>query len=870
MNKNKIIICLFMILICILTVSAVSAADNVHTNSNQSHFQSADNDVLSVESQDVLSDPPTGTFTDLNGVINNPSLGDNPTIYLDRNYSYDDSTDGNYKGGIFFTKGMTIDGQGHTIDGSNLARIFGVGTAKDGEGKITHPGITGSVTLKNIIFINAYGNDGDHKSSFGSIEITGNALVDNCKFINNTANCAAAIAWGYSSNAKITNCYFENNRVNENINNGGGAIRLRANMAGATIENSVFNYNYATTYGGAIHFGSNANTDNNMINNCTFINNTAKAGAGAVFFQSKNGVVSKSRFINNSAPKGGAVYWDGFSGEVLNSNFTGNNATEGGAIYVTGASSNIISSRFIDNTAEHGGAIRWSNSVDGKIMHSTFIGNNATVNAGAISWLSSTRGIIDNTTFTNNHAGDRGGAIRWSGENGTITKSNFTDNTATSYGGAISWAEIATNGKILNSHFTGNNATNGKGGALYWDNSDGGLINNTTFNNNYAIDGSGMYIDGTFCSITYSNFTNNNADYGASLYLNVGAYINRCLFDSETASHDGGAIYLNVISSSTSSQLGQYASILGIFNSTMSNCHADNDGGAGYIKADMGIVRNTTFINNTAGGNGGAGYVYGNNGKLLNSTFIGNNATNGGAVYWYGINGTAWDIKAYNNTAIGGNGGAIYLSKPSTISLTEGYSLVNKSSFANNSAVYGGSIFCGGLFTNILNSTFAHDSATDGAGIYLNVGAYIYQCSLFDENALNDGGGIYLKADNDDIDPAMLAKLADRIGVVHTNITKCSAGNNGGAGYVAGEHGVVRFVRMVNNTAGNDGGAGYVVGDYGKLYNSTFINNTASDDGGALYWMSSHGSIFNITAVGNIAGVTGKPSAKGGSIWSYR
>ena len=153
--REILIICLIMCLICSISVVSASDVDVDGTNktltaSDDGVVKASDDSSLSATSDEDILKTGGESFTQLNEKINDNSLGDNPTIDLEMNYTYTDG-DSAYVGGIIFTKGMTIDGHGHTIDGNNLARIFSIGS-----GGHQHTGTTGAVVLKNIIFTNAY------------------------------------------------------------------------------------------------------------------------------------------------------------------------------------------------------------------------------------------------------------------------------------------------------------------------------------------------------------------------------------------------------------------------------------------------------------------------------------------------------------------------------------------------------------------------------------------------------------------------------------------------------------------------------------------------------------------------------------------
>ena len=110
---------LFLILIvCLFAISAVSA-EEIGNNTNIA--ANSDDSGLIAESMnnDLLSDS-YGTFGQLQDEID--AVGEGGTLKLMRSYKYvSGSTDG-----IFIKKPINIDGQGHTLDGNKLSRIFNV------------------------------------------------------------------------------------------------------------------------------------------------------------------------------------------------------------------------------------------------------------------------------------------------------------------------------------------------------------------------------------------------------------------------------------------------------------------------------------------------------------------------------------------------------------------------------------------------------------------------------------------------------------------------------------------------------------------------------------------------------------------------
>ena len=113
---------LVALLLAILTVGAVSASDDNATDVPLTVVEDADSSLsdenLQATSQsDMLGNgSASGTFKDLNDIISKAKRND--VIKLDEDYVYNTSTDSDFKNGINIDVRLTVDGQGHTIDGS--------------------------------------------------------------------------------------------------------------------------------------------------------------------------------------------------------------------------------------------------------------------------------------------------------------------------------------------------------------------------------------------------------------------------------------------------------------------------------------------------------------------------------------------------------------------------------------------------------------------------------------------------------------------------------------------------------------------------------------------------------------------------------
>ena len=350
-----------------------------------------------------------------------------------------------------------------TLEG-NGGRLFFVDTGSE-------------LTLKNLIMANCQ-NEGD--VGFGGvIDVFFDAQlnIDNCSFINNSADEGGAI---YAiGGVNIANSQFINNTAGLI----GGAI-FKDFSGDLIIENTTFANSFASSFGGAIHLLGDDDTDNYIIN-CLFDSNTGFRG-GAIYAGGANLTVIASNFTSNKALRVHTDYED----EEAN----------GGAFYNYYANAFFYDSNFINNYAQDcGGAMELDNTI-------TSIG----------SYYDPTVTIyftgIDNCTFINNRADD-GGAI-YMGFAGCpfvlISNSLFEENTANYNSAAI--ANVAGFLSLENSTFAENTA--GLDNLIYVYGTDDLyneydsyiFVNNCTFENNHAnldIEITNMYSFGEIVNSTF-------------------------------------------------------------------------------------------------------------------------------------------------------------------------------------------------------------------------------------------------------------------------------------------------------------------------------------------------------------------------------
>ncbi len=353
-----------ILLVLLISVSAVSAAD--------------------------------GNFTSLQTDIDNSADG----IKLTQDYVFNNATDSKLTDGINITQNnFVLDGDGHTIDGSNQARIF----------KITG----NNVTLKNLNLING-------KSITGGAVITLNeTFFENVNFTGNTAENGAAIA-GLSY--LIENSNFINNHGTTGVVYGEGGIVYIGESVFANTTGLKFSLVYMTGNGtllikdcafadsSAKYATAIYSEQKTLIKGCVFVNLTAEITAGAVAFKGgEEVIINDTLFVNTHAEKNGGAIFTDFSKnglELNNVSITNASGDFGGAICHLGGYLTIDNSTFYKNTATYDGGAIYSTNANFGLFNSQLVENNVSYpdmfNGGAVYLDYSAVTSIDNNYFKNN------------------------------------------------------------------------------------------------------------------------------------------------------------------------------------------------------------------------------------------------------------------------------------------------------------------------------------------------------------------------------------------------------------------------------------------------------------------------------------
>ena len=530
---NKTRLSIFAILILCISITAVCAEDN----STFDEIITIENDLDEINSLEADFDEPIaveenskeelnlqeehsevltadeGNFTELSDLINGST-----TIELGKDYKYI-AGDTVSSSGITIGKPITINGNGHTIDASDSARIF----------LITSPG----VVLNNITFINGnaptdeyggaiYSNsvmeitncnfDSNYARIGGAVYASSKVTVDNCSFTNNEALRSGACLYIGGSNSVVNNSDFKDNTA---IEFNGGAMSVSSSATYVTVDNCNFSNSYAYNAGGALAWSGSRGTVKNSnfdhsdaagggsifffseatyatVDNCTFSNDYAYVWGGSIYFYASYGTLLNSKFYSNVADTaGGAVYTDRYGMKIENCYFEDNHAKlGGGAMAVFGSSASITDNVFISNTADsHGGSI-YAKTYNSNFDNLTFV-NSSAASGGGMYFVYSEENTntysysqLTNSRFINNTARYGGGGLTVT-DHTTISSCNFTGNSAGSYGGAIDTTYSTLRNLIIE------NSSSFYGGAIY--SYDSNIIN-VQLRNNHATVANDIYV----------------------------------------------------------------------------------------------------------------------------------------------------------------------------------------------------------------------------------------------------------------------------------------------------------------------------------------------------------------------------------------
>jgi len=316
-------------------------------------------------------------------------------------------------------------------------------------------------------------DEADSKSSSPAAFFAKKIIVENCDFAYCHAGAYGGAVYSYNSCYEyFTNCTFFGNTAylqgGAMLSSGGGSYTklIDCSFTSNSIRKCVNNDGFCT--GGAL-YGRYV-----LIDRCSFTNNYAYGGGGALYSRAGATHIRNTSFFGNQAqglhwyPGGGAVYfWDG--GSISNCWFESNSipSASGGGVYAKGADFAMQDCTFTNNSASSAGAYYDNGSGNPELPRTSrvervrFLCNKATGFGGAYysqpAPLTS-RVNLRNCLFAGN-SGKQGGAVamhHWSTkmDGGSCESCTFVGNTASSAGGAIymNYSDYA----VTNCLFSGN------------------------------------------------------------------------------------------------------------------------------------------------------------------------------------------------------------------------------------------------------------------------------------------------------------------------------------------------------------------------------------------------------------------------------
>ena len=764
-----------------------------------------------------------------------------------------------------------------TVSGSNFTN--NIKNYKNGDRLVGAVATIGDATVSGSNFVNNSGRWGGAISATGDL-LEGSAVstltVTDSVFKENGGLYGAGIfVWG--SNYVISDSVFDKNsaygkgNMTPNNNNGAALVVTTTNkVTTGTISGSKFTNNNAH-YGGAAWF----NNGEVIIRDSIFKNNSAGAEAGAIGFSINKynndltATLNNVSFVNNTAKNGANAVFNNADLTIVDSTF--DSASDAIFNYVGfGGNLDLGIVTFTDLQNAVGlvtGTLTLNqdvvmtdeeavNFVNGVVINKDIVidGKGHTIDArdlGRIFAIGDGFTVtLTNVTLINGKA-DKGGAIY---NDGSLTLSDvkLSDNAADSYGGAVfNNGELVVSDSVFDSNDIVNrgSASVDYGGAAIYNWYDGVLtVSNSNFTNNIKNYKNGDCLVGAVATIgdatiSDSNFVNNSGRWGGAITtsgaLIAGGDVNTLTVSGSTFKENGGlygaGIFVWGSDFAVSDCVFDKNTAFGKGNMTPNN----NNGAAIEVtntnKAIAGAITGSNFTNNKAQ-YGGAIDICAGNIKITNSKFINNSAdVEGGAIDIntdHNLNNpkvTISDSEFVNNSA--SYGGAIYNVHDLTLRNTE---------FVNNTpdAIFNYVGFGGNLDLGIENFT----DLQNAVGLVRGTLTLNLDVVMTDDEAANFVNGVIINKNiridgkGHTIDAKNLGRIFEIDGgfaVTLTNVTLTNGNATvGGAIYNFGNLDLVH-VNFVNNTA-KYGGA---IINNGKLVvdNSAFEDNAANYYGGAIF-----------------------------------
>ena len=720
----------------------------------------------------------------------------------------------------------------------------------------------------------------------------------NSNFTGNVA-CDGGAVFCSGDELFVNGCVFtHNNATHPNTLGGGGAIFVDGNFV--QLYNSIFQYNYAVYYGGAIFInGTNRFYSVNSKVRVNFKDTNycdgpdPRVGKYGVELPPFNTMKLDKEFNYHDIYEYAAmelieeVHVLKYPDSIPNNNFTGDRqnpvtfhdalqmvAPNGKIIFIN---SSEVYTHFNDGTAYGGSQLSFTRGF-------SIIGNDTT--------LVNLRFLIDKDNFkiyNIKFTGCNDSVVIFDGYNGYVENCTFSDNCIPEYaigGYGLGMVVLKENMTVINTKFINNaiESNDDIGGALFI-NASNVVVDNCLFENNTGrvshiylcedletitisdsvfkdggkvdVDGVGILVQSmNNIKILNCNFTNISATQGGAIRIDGVFFmlnLNGNIFTGNSA-NNGGAAYIAIRSGSDRINLNS-----NVYNGN----NVTENGGALYINCTYKniVIANSNFTANSATLNGGAIYL-GSAATVSDSNFVANVADKGGAIYIGSVNVKIRDSNfTYNN---GTMGSAIFHASKSQATLYNLFVAENHV-FGEDTLGYGDICIDDAIFS-IPNDDVVFDYFT-GTPRYMN---YIGNCSAFGLNVVyvtHNGTGLGTSSSTPTtLDKALILLIKSNATIVFcedmdvsanlSNFTSLIIRSNVGQYYtIKRKDGKNVFVIGNNSNVsimnlGLAGGVEVNSNNYLYLENVT-VSITDSQSDGIVYKTSSGGNIINSTFTAN-------------------
>ncbi len=833
MNKRRIILLFTLVIILLVSITAISAVDNsttvttssdtsiVNTQltiSNDTQSIATDNIKLSVQKKDsnnYLKDnskKQLNTITQIKSVTKNTQNDDenssliNTDNYTDNNDNIQNQTNETINNNNTYTDDNTIY-INNSYTGIETGTQFQPYTTLN-NGFIALNNETN--TKSNVYIANGIYNINDTIIINKNLTITGESQGNT---IISGGNQYQIFNITQESTVNVNNLTF----TLANATNGAAIL----NNGNLSITNATFLNNSAIENGGAIY-----NTGTLNITSSSFINNSAIENGGAII---NNGIitVNYNMFMNNQDKYNRMVFNNGTVNSFDYNWWSSNNPNN----LVNFKLYNWIIMTFTNITP-----FELNKDVNLTVTLNTIEDENETIttlNNTELLPIANVTYQLSNETINiqlldNNRSNTISNIFTKSGEEISATINGYTilfskkldiiyvNSSIETSGTGESWINpVKTIQEAMN--YVSNNGTILLAEGIYNSTNDYNLIINQNINiigetqNNVIINGLKA---NRIMSITQSNnvtitnitFINGNSTNGAAINNNGNLIISNCNFINNTVSQSGGAIYsqnnIELYNSNFTNNSARIGGAIRTINKELiiNNCTFTNNsalynktsgwGGALALRNITSIISNSSFYTNHASYVGGAIDVEYGNYTIDNCIFIKNNVYKlygqyGGAITIHSSNSNITNSIFYNNS--GSYGGAIDIENSNL--------LVTNNTLINNTAIYGGAINNLNTIITYKNNNMTKNYAQRGGAIYSYNSNNTIINTTFGSNQAQYGGAIY--AQN---------KL---LNIYNSTFQLNNAKIYGGALYNTGSKLNIYRTILSNNYAGKYGGAIY-------------------------------------------------------------